>query len=87
MSQAKRPRQKIFEPSPKSIKTGFHLNNEKFCWTFEKCLWEHAGWKDCKDIKFFVEHIISKLQELEKNTWQEKLGAVGKLKVNNRSSK
>lgn len=77
MAKAKRQREKIFEPSPKSIKKGFHLNSEKFHWSFEKCLWEHGGWRDCKDIKFFVEHMVSKLQELEKSTWQEILTAAG----------
>ena len=48
-----------------------------FRWSFEKCHWEHAGWRDFKEPKNFVEQVIAKLQELEKMSWQEILNAAG----------
>lgn len=77
MAKVKRQREKNFAPSPKSIKKGFQLNDKSFRWSFGNCLWEHKGWNDCGTPKFFVEHIISKLQELEKSTWQEISNASG----------
>lgn len=70
-------RQNLPKPRPKSIKYAFHLNKEIFKWTFANCFWEHKTWKECKEVRFFVEHVIAKLQEYEKQTWQEILNASG----------
>ena len=77
MTRQKGARKKNVAPTPKSLKDGFHLNDKNFRWSFEKCSWAHDGWQNCKDIQFFVEHIISKLQELENVKWQEILDASG----------
>lgn len=77
MSRQKGSRKKNIQPTPKSLKDGFHLNDKFFSWSFEKSIWEHDGWRDCKDAQFFVEHIISKLQKLESVKWQEILNASG----------
>ena len=63
--------------TPKSIKTAFHLNEKIFRWSFENCLWEHKCWQKCESIKFFVEHVISKLQQFETMKWQEILDSSG----------
>lgn len=73
----KKGRQNFPDTNPKSIKVGFSLNEQPFKWTFEDCLWEHEGWKDCKDLKFFSENILSKLQNLESQKWQEILNSSG----------
>ena len=70
-------RTKIPNQRPKSIRTGFSLNDLFFKWNFSKCLWEHKCWGDCKDLKFFVENILSKLQNLESQKWQEILNSSG----------
>lgn len=77
MAQQKRAREKNIHTTPKSIKDGFRLNEKIFSWALDSCLWDHSGWQDCEDIRFFAEHVISKLQELEKSTWQEILSASG----------
>ena len=77
MAQPKRVREKNIAVNPKSIKDGFKLNEKLFCWSFEKCLWSSSGWRDCVDLKFFAEHIISKLPQFEKMSWQELLKASG----------
>lgn len=77
MARQKGAREKNIPPTPKSLRDGFRLNDKSFRWSFENCLWTHDGWQDCKGLQFFVEHIISKLQELEKVNWQEILNASG----------
>lgn len=77
MTRQKVSRRKDIQSTPKSLKDGFHLNDKSFCWNFDKCIWDHRGWKDCKDAPFFIEHIISKLQKLESVKWQEILDANG----------
>lgn len=62
---------------PKLLRESFSLNNSIFKWTFSNCQWEHNGWKDCTDLKFFAEHILSKLQNFETQTWQEILDSSG----------
>ena len=78
MGSQKGGRQKHLQPTtPKSIKTEFKLNEKPFRWCFENCLWEHKGWQKCESIQFFVEHIVSKLQQFETMTWQEILNPSG----------
>lgn len=73
----KKKRQNFPNESPKSLKKIFSLNEQTFKWTFANCLWENEGWKDCKDLKFFAENILSKLQNLETQKWQEILNSAG----------
>ena len=73
----KNRRKNFPKEQPKLLRESFHLNEKYFCWTLKNCFWQHEGWKDCKDLAFFAEHIISKLQEYEKQTWQEILNASG----------
>lgn len=69
---------KIFpKEQPKLLRDSFHLNEKYFCWTLKNCIWQHEGWRDCENLSFFAEHIISKLQEYEKLKWQEILNASG----------
>lgn len=77
MGKNKKQRQNFPKEQPKLLKDSFSLNEKFFVWTFKNCLWEHCGWNDCKDLKFFAEHIISKLQEYEKQKWQDILSASG----------
>ena len=77
MARLKAPRNKNIQPTPKTIKDAYKLYEKTFRWSFEKCLWNHKGWRDCQTLQFFTEHIISKLQEFEKMTWQEILNASG----------
>lgn len=63
---------------PKSVRHGYVLNDKPFRWTLKDCRWAHCGWSDdCVDARYFVEHIINKLQQLETQTWQEILNAAG----------
>ena len=73
----KKGRQNFPATIPKSIHVGFSLNEHYFKWSFENCFWKHEGWKDCKDLKFFAENILSKLQNLESQKWQEILNSAG----------
>ena len=77
MGNNKRKRQIFPKAQPKLLKDSFSLNESFFVWTFKDCLWHHAGWIDCTDLKFFADHIICKLQEYEKQRWQEILNASG----------
>ena len=70
-------RTKIPIQRPKSIRAGFSLNSSPFKWSFSKSLWEHKCWDDCTGLKFFAENILSKLQNLESQKWQEILNASG----------
>ena len=70
-------RAKIPIQRPKSILEGFSLNSSSFKWSFAKCLWEHKCWENCKGLKFFAENILSKLQNLESQKWQEILNSAG----------
>lgn len=71
-------RRKIFpKEQPKLLRESFRLNENYFCWTLKNCFWQHEGWIECKDLAFFAEHIINKLQEYEKQKWQEILNASG----------
>ena len=67
----------IPKKQPKLLKDSFSLNDKLFRWTFEHCIWEHCGWRNCIDLKFFADKIIFKLQEYEKQTWQDILNASG----------
>ena len=62
---------------PKLLRESFSLNSSTFKWSFENCLWEHKGWEDCKSLRQFSENILSKLQNLESQTWQEILNSSG----------
>jgi hypothetical protein len=62
---------------PKCLQTAFKLNEKNFNWSFRRAFWKHDGWKPCNDPCFFVEHIIEKLRQLEKQIWQEVLDASG----------
>ncbi len=62
---------------PKLLREKFSLNDSAFKWTFENCLWDSACWEDCKDLKSFAEKILSKLQNLESQKWQEILNSSG----------
>lgn len=73
----KQSRQKFPATISKSVKVKFSLNENYFKWSFENCLWEHEGWKDCNDLKSFAENILSKLQNLESQKWQEILNTAG----------
>lgn len=73
----KRARQCAPKEQLKSLKDAYHLNDKYFKWTFKDCHWNHSGWLACKDLKFFAEHIIDKLQSYEQQTWQEILNASG----------
>lgn len=77
MCREKRLRRKEFQATPKTIKESFKLNEKLFRWSFERCDWGHACWRDFKELKNFVENVIAKLQELEKMSWQEILNATG----------
>ena len=77
MGREKKLRRKEFQATPKTIKEAFKLNEKLFRWSFEKCHWEHKGWQDFKELRKFVEQVITKLQELEKMSWQEILDASG----------
>ena len=65
MGREKKLRRKEFQATPKTIKEAFKLNEKLFRWSFEKCHWEHKGWQDFKELRKFVEQVITKLQELE----------------------
>ena len=77
MVTKKHGRQHSPQEQPKPLKDSFHLNDKFFKWTLSSCFWEHAGWSECKNLRFFAEHIIAKLQEYEQQTWQEILNASG----------
>lgn len=77
MVAKKRGRKHAPKEQPKQLREEFHRNEKPFRWTLSDCRWEHAGWNDCKDLKFFAEHIIAKLQEYEKQIWQEVFEASG----------
>lgn len=64
-------------PRPKTLRESFSLNNSIFKWSFANCQWEHKGWEDCTDLKYFAEHILSKLQNFETQKWQEILDSSG----------
>lgn len=70
-------RTKIPNQRKKLLRESFSLNDSIFKWTFENCLWEHKGWEDCKSLKMFSENILSKLQNLETQKWQEILDSSG----------
>ncbi len=70
-------RTKTPQERPKLLRESFSLNNSIFKWTFENCLWEHKGWEDCKNLRQFSENILSKLQNLESQKWQEILDSSG----------
>lgn len=73
----KKGRQNFPKTIPKSLRVRFSLNEHFFKWTFADCLWEHDGWKDCKDLKNFAENILSKLQNFESQKWQEIIDSSG----------
>lgn len=77
MGKNKKQRQIFPKEQPKLLRDSFHLNTSQFKWTLKNCCWEHSGWKDCDNLQFFSEHIISKLQEYEKQSWQEIFDASG----------
>ena len=57
--------------NPKPLREKYSLNDKNFKWTFANCLWENKGWKDCRDLRFFSENILGKLQNFESQKWQE----------------
>ena len=62
----------------KQLTNKFKINDKYFKWSLVYCHWEHGNWKNPQiDIPFFVEHIVSKLQNYETQTWQEVLNASG----------
>lgn len=77
MRNHKKGRKEVPLETPKSIKAIFNLNDAPFRWSFEKCFWKDSCWQDCESLRFFVEHIISKLQDFETMKWQEILDASG----------
>ena len=75
----KHGRKRIAPPAQKSLPSNvaFNLNDKAFKWSLRAAIWEHGGWLKCKDPKFFVDHIISKLQALETQKWQDILDSSG----------
>lgn len=70
-------RKKTPSQTPKRLKDSFSLSGSKFFWTFKDCFWEHPCWNDCEGLRFFSEHILEKLKNFEKQTWQEIQSASG----------
>ena len=69
---------KIFpKENLKPLREKYSLNDKKFKWSFENCLWQHKGWEDCKNLQQFAENILNKLQNFESQTWQEIFNSSG----------
>ena len=73
----KQGRSHIVPSQGKSIQHKFRLNESSFNWSFRQAFWNHEGWRDCGDIKSFVNDIINKLQDYETQTWQNVQDANG----------